>query len=630
MNEERVRMVRATFERIFDHIGESFMSILARGRAKTLVGAAVVVGAAGLLYSLTAARDIVVGDTPELITAAVTLGVAHPPGYPLFTMLGHVFSLLPFGPIPFRLNLLAATCDALTVGVVYFTAVRLTRSRVAAAVAALVLAVNPIFWAWSLASEVFPLNNLLAALLICFLVIWYQQPERGTVLLAAFFVAGLALANHQTIVLLMPAFCFVLWKRHALLRTRPGLLAICIGTFLIGLLPYMYVPLASAHHPVYNWGNVSSLRDLVALITRRDYGTGRLVSAAGYTGGSPTARIVALIMSFGPVAGTLALLGAIAVHRRERWYFWFTVIAFVCVGPLFVAITNLNLAMAPSALFVLQRFFLLSQVVLAPWFAFGVLTIAKVIARYAPAWPLLPLRLTAAACLIAVIAIVLTNYRGVDQSRNVIARHLGEDIFATTEPGSILLATGDAIAFPLLYLHNVEGVGQGTTLVVLPFLSFEWYVRQLQGRHPELIIPFDHYDGRSNNLKMFVDANSRRTICITGTTGIDDRSLDGSYWPYQRGLLIVVEPLAKNFALQDMLNENEQLLNRYRPPAYQAIRPNSFEADILTLYAWPAFRIGTDCEHSGLKREAQIWYRRALGINPHFSRAREALTRLEH
>ena len=165
---------------------------------------------------------------------------------------------------------------------------------------------------------------------------------------------------------------------------------------------------------------------------------------------------------------------------------------------------------------------------------------------------------------------------------------------------------------------------------MLPFLSFEWYVRQLQERHPELIIPFDHYDGRSNNLEMFVDANSRRTICITGTTGIDDHSLDGSYWPYQRGLLIVVEPLAKTFALQDMLNENEQLLHRYRPPAYQAIRPNSFETDILTLYAWPAFRIGTDCENSGLKHEAQIWYERALGINPHFSRAREALARLEH
>src|ERR1700724_966195 len=91
------------------------MSSLSRENIKTLGYAAAVFGAAGVLYFLTAARDIVVGDTPELITAAVTFGVAHPPGYPLFSMLGHLFSLLPFGSIPFRVNLLVVTCDVLTV-----------------------------------------------------------------------------------------------------------------------------------------------------------------------------------------------------------------------------------------------------------------------------------------------------------------------------------------------------------------------------------------------------------------------------------------------------------------------------------------------------------------------------------
>src|SRR5947209_9219433 len=167
------------------------MSILAR--SKTWPGAAIVTGLAGILYFLTAARDIVVGDSPELITAAVTLGVAHAPGYPLFTMLGHLFSLIPFGAIPFRVNLLSVACDALTIGVVYLSAFRLTRSQLAAAVAALLLAVNPTFWEWSLATEVFPLNNLLAAVLILLLITWHEQPEHSLFLIAAFFVAGLAL-----------------------------------------------------------------------------------------------------------------------------------------------------------------------------------------------------------------------------------------------------------------------------------------------------------------------------------------------------------------------------------------------------------------------------------------------------
>src|SRR3982750_4274139 len=126
------------------------MSIFAGNNTKLWIGAVAVTTTAGILYFLTAARDIVVGDTPELITAAATLGVAHPPGYPLFTILGHFFTLLPVGPIPFRVNLSSVVCDALTVGIIYLTGFRLTKSTVASGVSALFLAITPAFWSWSL------------------------------------------------------------------------------------------------------------------------------------------------------------------------------------------------------------------------------------------------------------------------------------------------------------------------------------------------------------------------------------------------------------------------------------------------------------------------------------------------
>ena len=336
-----------------------------------------VVSAAFLLYLLTAARDIVVGDTPEYITAAVTLGVPHPPGYPLFTMLGHLFSYLPLGPIPFRVNLLAVTCDALTVGIVYFTALRLTGYRIAAAIAALVLAVSPLFWTWSLAAEVFPLNNLLASLLIYLLLTWHEHPDRTSVLVAASFVGGLALGNHQTIVLLAPAVCFLLWHRRSAWWVRPKLIVACAAATLIGFLPYAYVPWAAAHHPLVNWGGVASLGDLFALITRNSYGAARLTSTAGFMAGSPLHRLYALCLSFGPLMGSLVLLGLISAYRRQRWYFWFSTIAFASVGVFFVAIANINLATEPFGLYVLERFFILSHVILAPPVAMGVVLVAK-------------------------------------------------------------------------------------------------------------------------------------------------------------------------------------------------------------------------------------------------------------
>src|SRR6266550_1386516 len=70
------------------------------------LGAAVALVVAAL-YAVTAPRDIVLGDTPEFMLDAKILGVAHAPGYPLLTMLGAVFSNLPFGTTPFRLDLLA-------------------------------------------------------------------------------------------------------------------------------------------------------------------------------------------------------------------------------------------------------------------------------------------------------------------------------------------------------------------------------------------------------------------------------------------------------------------------------------------------------------------------------------------
>src|SRR5260370_18704229 len=494
------------------------MSILAGDNCKKWIGGTGVTAIAGVLYFLTAGRDIVVGDSPELIMAAVTLGVAHAPGYPLFTMLGYLFSLLPVGSIAFRVNLLSVVGDALTIGVVYFSAFRLTRSQLAAAFAALLLAVDPIFWEWSLAAEVFPLNNPLAAVVILLLVAWQQDPECSAFLIAAFIVAGLALTNHQTIVLLGPAFCFILWRRRSFLLARPSLLAIGAAVFVVGLLPYVYVPWAAAHHPVHNWGNVSSFHDLLRLIARRSYGS-KLVTTPGYTGGPPWDRLAALCVSFGPVIGVLIILGAIQAFQRARWYFWFSLVAFIFTGPFFIWITDLNLRTAPSALFVLQRFFVLSHIVLAPLIAFGVLALAQFIARSTSATPLPVFSIAAAICLVAGAIMVAAIYRRLDQSQNFIARRFAQDVFNTTRPRSILLVNGAALAFPLIYLQQVEHIGNETTLVVAPLRLGDWYVRQLREQHPELVVPFDRYHPQSNTITILVEANSSRTIAIAGAIG---------------------------------------------------------------------------------------------------------------
>jgi hypothetical protein len=490
--------------------------------------------------------------------------------------------------------------------------------------------VNPLFWSWSLVAEVFPLNNLLASIMIYLLVSWQEQPERSGLLIRAAFVAGLALANHQTIVLLGPAVCFLLWRRRAILWKRLYLFPVCIAAFVLGLLPYLYIPWAAARHPPYSWGGVSSFADLVNFVTRKIYGSGQLVSATGYTGGPAIPRLVALGASFRPLAAALIMLGIVQVYRTRRCYFWFTLIAFFCAGPLFVWMTGLNLATAPSALFVLQRFFLLSHVVLAPLIALGVVFLTETFASSAATLRPAYLNLIAIAAALGILAVGLTNYSRIDQSHNLIARHFGEDVFASAGPDSIFLATGDAVLGPLLYLQAVENMRKDVTVVALPLLGGDWYLRQLRQNHSDLVVPFEHYDAQKNNLRKLVEANPNREICFASTLGNEDHSLDHDYWPYQYGLLDRLEPKSKSVDLRGMASDTERLFASYHPPSAQAVRSQTFEGDILMLYTVPAFTIASNFERAGDKMSAREWYERALKINPGFKPARDAIAGLSH
>jgi hypothetical protein len=165
-----------------------------------VLGAAVATGVL-VLYIPTAARDLIFGDGPELTGAAITLGVAHPPGYPVWTMIAHLFTLLPVGTFSFRVSVFSVAAAAVCVGIVYLVAYRLSGSLVGAFAAAAMLALTPVFWRWSVVPEVFALNAALAAALIGLLVAWHMR-QRPAYFIAAAFLGGIGLANQQTIGLL--------------------------------------------------------------------------------------------------------------------------------------------------------------------------------------------------------------------------------------------------------------------------------------------------------------------------------------------------------------------------------------------------------------------------------------------
>ena len=166
---------------------------------------AAAVGAVSLaLYVRTLAPGLLPGDSGEFQVLSTLLGNTHPTGYPIYILLGKVFTWLPVRDVAYRVNLLSAVMGALTVAGVYLAGRMLCGHSGPALVGALALAVSPTFWSQAVIAEVYtPGAAFLVGVLVC-LLLWevYGHPAA---LFAAGLLGGLSLGVHMTVALVAPA-----------------------------------------------------------------------------------------------------------------------------------------------------------------------------------------------------------------------------------------------------------------------------------------------------------------------------------------------------------------------------------------------------------------------------------------
>jgi Protein of unknown function (DUF2723) len=217
-----------------------------------------------VLYLKTLAPTVLYLQDPELLDAVMlqmqvsVLGIAHPTGYPTYLMLTHLFTYLPFGDPAYRVNLGSAFYAALAVVAVYAAGLLLGRRIVAAATGALVFGLGTALWSQAVIAEVYTLNALLVSVTIVALLLWREHREDRYLLLSAFLM-GLCLTNHLTSGLLLPASLLLValvdWRRLVDFRLVAG----GAGLFLIGLIPYLYLPIRAAMDPPMEANNPTDL-----------------------------------------------------------------------------------------------------------------------------------------------------------------------------------------------------------------------------------------------------------------------------------------------------------------------------------------------------------------------------------
>lgn len=206
------------------------------------------------VYLHTLSPGIGLSDSGELTTCAYLLSIAHAPGYPLYLLLSKVFTFLPFGEVAFRVNLASAVFGALSCSLIFLIIMFLTQHQLSSLIATFCLGFSFTFWLLSTTAEVYTLNSCLVSLLILIYLIWTRSKTIRWLYLF-FFIFGLSLGNHLTIVLFLPFFLyFILKEQTALLQISKFTLY-----FLIGLSIYLYIPIrSSADITLVNWGKVTS------------------------------------------------------------------------------------------------------------------------------------------------------------------------------------------------------------------------------------------------------------------------------------------------------------------------------------------------------------------------------------
>lgn len=201
-------------------------------------------------------------DSGEFQLVSYVLGIAHPPGYPLYTLLGKVFTLLPFGDVAFRVNLLSAVISAVILWLLSRCIRLVSGSSLAGWLGAACLGISSTFWAQATTANIRSLTVLLVAAQVYELLAYERTGKQGH-LVAFAFALGLGVSHHSSMLpLMLPYVVFLMLSAHGETRRartwlRPA------GAFVVGLLVLLYLPLRSRMNPAFDPAPIRTLGNFV-------------------------------------------------------------------------------------------------------------------------------------------------------------------------------------------------------------------------------------------------------------------------------------------------------------------------------------------------------------------------------
>ncbi|PKO04203.1 MAG: hypothetical protein CVU41_18345 [Chloroflexi bacterium HGW-Chloroflexi-3] len=476
----------------------------------------------GLFYLFTVSQRLTWAnfgnDGGDFISAILTGGIPHPTGYPTYTFLGTLFQKIPVGDPYFRAAMLSWLPAAIGAGLLARLIKQVLNDKSTAISTSTALLFGwvwgwmPFLWSQAVIIEVHGLQSLFLVLALWWIWILLNAKQRNDKLyqfILLSFCYGLAIGNHITILLFLPAIFFALliaYKNGLQIRIVLGqILAIGIGTLI-----YLYLPLRSAQYPPINWGNPQTWQGFWWVISGNPYQNLIAATSISHIFTRISALAGLLIQQFGYLGVILGVIGAVQYKHQSKnlpFILVYIFFAFSFFAILYGTDDSITYLLAPFLVF-------------AIWIGLGIATIIPF------AWKKWPVGYVLLAVYsIMVIAAIPGTVQTINPRLQTQPADYAEYLMEHLPENTILLTSEDRDSFPLWYYHFGLKQRSDLVVIVLPLSQFRWYQETLTHTYPEINFP-DLISQTSNKSgawgESVPDLNPKLPVCrstIQKTTG---------------------------------------------------------------------------------------------------------------
>jgi len=550
-----------------------------------------------------------------MASVVYTLGIAHPPGYPLYILIGKIFiNLIPFGNIAFRLNVFSALCSSITVYLIamifskiinsekfVFNKYSITKTNfyIVSYFPALLLAFSYLQWYLSLVSEMYTFNTFFTVLIFYLIFIKLEKFNIKTELntiekiisikhyYLCSFLFGIGLGNRLDLILLLPGFVYLIWIKRKVLSSY-NLITIFFF-FLLGLSIYLYLPVRSIQNPSIDWGHPDSINKLYSTVTRKSHGGTLDLLSKNYTAGENFLPDIIfylkhLFYGFAYLGIPIGILGIYFLFKTDTKLLVFTLLGFLISSIWFIY--KANMPPNPHSLAVLEAHFILPNIIFLLWIGFGTIMIFSLLNKIGKS-------LYIPFIMLLVIMILINFMKGLtflNKRTNYFSYDYIKNIKHSVNPGSIIIMKKDVQLFSMWYSNYVD-MDSRNIIIAQGLSGSTWYQNMIRREHPEIFI------GLLNDevsWLIFINENNGKKIFYTGEVEITELK---NYYSLPYGLVSLISK-DKNFNSsiwsEILLNNIYIYRGNYNYYAYKEF----FTPDLIDDYAKSRHRLGNYYLHN--------------------------------